>query len=107
MVQFVLPGKPSGAQRLRRGRALASMGLPRRLCLASLRQQCAVRIPPSPACLPACLLTHPPYAPACPLPAASGLDVRYMKIVKDERGAAPSRWFRVVAMANSYQIRPH
>ncbi|KAL4857960.1 AP-4 complex subunit mu [Chlorella vulgaris] len=40
-------------------------------------------------------------------PSASGLDVRYMKILKDEKNYAPSRWFRVVAMANSYQIRPH
>lgn len=30
-----------------------------------------------------------------------------MKILKDERHYAPSRWFRVVAMANSYQVRPH
>lgn len=40
-------------------------------------------------------------------PSASGLDVRYMKILKEEKNYAPSRWFRVVAMANSYQIRPH
>ena len=39
--------------------------------------------------------------------AASGLDVRYMKILKEEKNYAPSRWFRVVAMANSYQIRPN
>jgi hypothetical protein len=29
-----------------------------------------------------------------------------MKILKDERGYNPARWFRVVAMANSYQVRP-
>ncbi|KAL4442926.1 hypothetical protein ABPG77_008417 [Micractinium sp. CCAP 211/92] len=40
-------------------------------------------------------------------PSASGLDVRYMKILKEEKNYAPSRWFRVVALANSYQIRPH
>lgn len=40
-------------------------------------------------------------------PSASGLDVKYLKIMKTERGYAPARWFRVVAMANSYQIRPH
>ncbi len=39
--------------------------------------------------------------------AASGLDVRYMKIMKEEKGYNPARWFRVIAMANSYQIRPH
>lgn len=30
-----------------------------------------------------------------------------MKILKDEKNYSPSRWFRVVAMANSYQVRPH
>ena len=51
----------------------------------------------------------PPVPPVPPpvLPAASGLDVRYMKILKEEKNYAPSRWFRVVAMANSYQVRPH
>ena len=40
-------------------------------------------------------------------PSASGLDVKYMKILKEEKGYAPARWFRVVALANSYQVRPH
>ena len=40
-------------------------------------------------------------------PSASGLDVKYLKILKDEKGYNPSRWFRVVAMSNSYQIRSH
>ncbi|RMZ52889.1 hypothetical protein APUTEX25_001008 [Auxenochlorella protothecoides] len=40
-------------------------------------------------------------------PSASGLDVRYMKILKQEKNYNPARWFRVVAVANSYQIRPH
>ncbi|GAB4820763.1 hypothetical protein N2152v2_007809 [Parachlorella kessleri] len=40
-------------------------------------------------------------------PSASGLDVKYMRILKEEKGYNPARWFRVVAMANSYQIRPH
>jgi hypothetical protein len=53
--------------------------------------------PSPPTCLPACTCTA----------AASGLDVRYMKILKEEKNYAPSRWFRVVAMANSYQVRPH
>lgn len=38
-------------------------------------------------------------------PSASGLDVRYMKVLRDDRGAAPARWFRAVALANSYQVR--
>ena len=38
-------------------------------------------------------------------PSASGLDVKYMKVLKDERGYSPSRWSRVVALANSYQVR--
>lgn len=40
-------------------------------------------------------------------PSASGLDVKYLKIMKDEKGYNPSRWFRVVAMSNSYQIRSY
>lgn len=40
-------------------------------------------------------------------PSASGLDVKYMKILKEEKGYNPARWFRVVALANSYQVRPH
>lgn len=40
-------------------------------------------------------------------PSASGMDVKYMKVLKGDllRGQGPSRWFRVVALANSYQIR--
>ena len=39
-------------------------------------------------------------------PTMSGLDVKYMKIMKDAgRGQAPSRWFRAVALANAYQVR--
>jgi AP-4 complex subunit mu-1 len=39
-------------------------------------------------------------------PSTSGLDVKYMKIMKEtSRSQAPSRWFRTVAMANSYIIR--
>lgn len=40
-------------------------------------------------------------------PSASGLDVAYMKILKHDRGYNPARWFRVVCLANSYQVRPH
>ena len=29
-----------------------------------------------------------------------------MKILREEKGYSPSRWFRVVCLANSYQIRP-
>lgn len=39
-------------------------------------------------------------------PSASGLDVKYLKILKGEKGYNPHRWFRVVALSNSYQIRP-
>ena len=38
-------------------------------------------------------------------PSLSGLDVKYLKVLKDDRGSSPSRWFRVVAVANSYQVR--
>jgi AP-4 complex subunit mu-1 len=38
-------------------------------------------------------------------PSISGMDVNYLKILKDEKGYNPARWFRVVALANSYQIR--
>lgn len=38
-------------------------------------------------------------------PSASGLDVRYLKVLKEEKGHSPARWFRVVALANSYQVR--
>lgn len=38
-------------------------------------------------------------------PSASGLDVKYLKILREDRGTSPSRWFRVVALANSYQVR--
>lgn len=40
-------------------------------------------------------------------PSASGLDVRYMKIQKNEKNYNPARWFRVVTVAGSYQVRPH
>ena len=64
---------------------------------------------PAHSCAP---IPYTPLMPPCPppvpsTPAASGLDVRYMKILKEEKNYSPSRWFRVVAMANSYQIRPH
>jgi AP-4 complex subunit mu-1 len=35
----------------------------------------------------------------------SGMDVKYLRILKEEKGYNPARWFRVVALANSYQIR--
>lgn len=38
-------------------------------------------------------------------PSASGMDVKYLKVMKEEKGYNPSRWFRVVALANSYQVR--
>jgi hypothetical protein len=38
-------------------------------------------------------------------PSISGMDVKYLRILKDEKGYNPARWFRVVALANSYQIR--
>ena len=40
-------------------------------------------------------------------PTLSGLDVKYMKILKDSaaKGQGPSRWFRAVSVANTYQIR--
>lgn len=38
-------------------------------------------------------------------PSASGMDVKYLRILKEERGYNPARWFRVVALANSYQAR--
>jgi len=38
-------------------------------------------------------------------PSISGMDVRYLKILKEERGYNPARWFRSVALANSYQVR--
>ena len=38
-------------------------------------------------------------------PSASGMDVKYLRIFKEEKGYNPARWFRVCALANSYQIR--
>ena len=39
-------------------------------------------------------------------PTLSGLDVKYMKIMRDTaKGQGPARWFRAVAVANTYQIR--
>ena len=38
-------------------------------------------------------------------PSASGMDVKYLRILKEEKGYNPARWFRVVALAGSYQIR--
>ncbi len=39
-------------------------------------------------------------------PTMSGLDVKYLKIMKDtSRGQAPSRWFRAVAVASTYLVR--
>lgn len=40
-------------------------------------------------------------------PSISGLDVKYMKIMghPTSKGQAPSRWFRTVAMANTYTVR--
>ena len=38
-------------------------------------------------------------------PSASGMDVKYLRILKEEKGYNPARWFRVVALANSYQVR--
>ena len=36
-----------------------------------------------------------------------GLLALCLQIMKEEKGYSPARWFRVVAMANSYQVRPH
>jgi AP-4 complex subunit mu-1 len=38
-------------------------------------------------------------------PSASGLDVRYLKVLREERGPGPARWFRAVATAHTYQVR--
>ena len=94
MLQFVLPGKPSGAPLRREGRAPGGGGGQGAGPLGAARLP---RSPPAPIHLP---------ASASHLSAASGLDVKYMKILREEKGYSPSRWFRVVCLANSYQIRP-
>lgn len=113
-VQFVLPGKPSGEVEMVGGRGTPNQ----HNCWAWRRLCCQAKPLPSfhtnlgprgdAGASDALVSKHPetPWLSTLSLP-ASGLDVRYMKILKQEKNYNPARWFRVVAVANSYQIRPH